>query len=105
MRDPTELNEAGCHVRDLQKVYNSSTFAMFSRSVRWFCGLRDSLLDQARRVALHNADSQPELARALAILDRFDAGRTYSCVEEEDSTGCMAGHEHFGQVTLPLSCA
>jgi hypothetical protein len=82
----------------LAKIIQSISIAMFSHSVRWFCGLRDSLLDQARRAALHNVDSHPEVARALAILNRFDAGRTYSCVEEEDSTGCMVGHPQFGQV-------
>jgi len=61
-------------------------------SVKLFLALRDSVLDEARRVAVHSADSSDDLNKALDILDRIDGGQPYSCVEEEDVEGCMSGH-------------
>jgi hypothetical protein len=63
-------------------------------SISWFCGLTDSLLDEARRRALHNppgADGQRDSRRELALqmVQAFDRGEALTCVEEEDPKGVM----------------
>lgn len=68
--------------------------------VELFLALRDSLLDEARHTVLRSIraareqkqDPSSDDLKARDILKRYDNGRSYSCVEEDDVDGCMSGH-------------
>lgn len=65
-------------------------------SVDYFCGLTDSLLDEARRRALHNPHGDARRQTALLTVRAYDQGRSYPCVEEDDPEGVMAARVTVG---------
>lgn len=65
-------------------------------SVDYFCGLTDSLLDEARRRALHNPHGDARRETALLTVRAYDRGLSYPCVEEDDPEGVMAARVTVG---------
>jgi hypothetical protein len=78
-----------------------------NRSVSYFCGLTDSLLDEARRRALHSPQGDDaRLDAALLTVRVYDQGWCYVCVvEEEDPKGLMAANVTVGGATVQCSGA